>query len=248
MAMATTTATTTNMSEHTVPLGTSGVPTSTQLPTTVQTNPTPPNDMYYNNPAQSTDYKKTAQYRHALTCDSSVDKIYKNMDNLMQKFNSKTGAYKRANDSSKANIILDFLLEKDTYNSITNIVNDITKFRLTTLKCIAGDKLNCPEKKMLDRIRINKELDKITDVLEKYSSTVRKMLDWCFFVLNEYSNDCSINDTVDPKKIERLYRAISDIGATKTSSIRNFDWIWFVVGISTGLLFGFFFGYLVAKK
>ena len=106
------------------------------------------------------------------------------------------------NDYEKS---IDVLLKDDVYAKINNIVDSVTSINYKTLKCLNNDTVDCN----FTKIPINK----VSAVIDKYNSPIKKLLDWFSIISDEHIKDCNAKSNVT--EYRKLYHKISNIGHVK---------------------------------
>jgi hypothetical protein len=148
---------------------------------------------YYPGPA---DYKK---------CKIDIDEFGMHIQNLGKSFTS----------VRKINDLLEIVMTDDFYRKVINITNLIDSYKFSNAQCVidgAPNNTNAINKigycKDLQKLQNHININRINDVVDKYESIIKKLLEKIYVVINDSQKYCDL----DQKLSENVRRLSSKIG------------------------------------
>lgn len=148
---------------------------------------------YYPGPA---DYKK---------CGIDIDEFGMHIQNLGKSFTS----------ARKLNDVIEIVMTDDFYRKVVNITNLIDSYKFSNAQCVidgAPSNSNAINKigycKNLQSLQNNINVNRINDVVDKYESIIKKLLEKIYVVINDSQKYCDS----DQKLSENARRLSSKIG------------------------------------
>lgn len=142
-----------------------------------------------------TNYKK---------CGIDIDEFLMHVKNLEKSFTS----------AGKINDVIEIVMTDDFYRKVVNVTNLIDSYKFSNVQCIIdGAPTNNKIKKndycsISQNIQNNINVNRINDIVDKYESIIKKLIEKIYIVINDSQKYCNS----DPKLSEKARRLLLKIG------------------------------------